>query len=490
MFHLRSTKFVHRWFASFSPSTPKSLPNARPKITTRPNQKTIPSEFIISKSRNTSKSENIPPPNQLDQVIAEKLQKIDEDIARKKYDLDTVSFTLGTNASIGTQCSGCGAELQSTNPKGVGFVSNRRLDSVKVPSYVEEDPFFKSIIDYKAEKEGTGTLPVVCQRCWQLKHYGKVTPVEISREQLISMLKPMKEKRALMVKIVDIFDFDGSFLPNVRDFVGNNPIIVVANKADLLPSGATTERIIKWIRSCIKQRGLTNVVDVRLISSKTGFGIRDLANSIEERRQGFDVYVMGQTNVGKSTFINKLLQIFSGTEMITSLTMSKVPGTTLNTIGFPIGETGSLYDTPGVMKSKSGLENILTYPEYSSLIPNKRIKPVVLRIPPKTSFFLGGLARIDYISGPPLLYFTINTASNLYIHKCNLSTALSTYTTHVGTLLTPPNRQPEGGCIIDIWLPTHLKPLKFHTPLFSALHLSFLSIPLFLFSSSVVFYLN
>jgi ribosome biogenesis GTPase A len=54
--------------------------------------------------------------------------------------------------------------------------------------------------------------------------------------------------------------------------LGNNPIIVVANKADLLPTGATEERVEKWIRKSLKDRNVRNVVSVKIISSLTGQG--------------------------------------------------------------------------------------------------------------------------------------------------------------------------------------------------------------------------
>jgi hypothetical protein len=53
-----------------------------------------------------------------------------------------------------------------------------------------------------------------------MKHYGKVIPVEVTQDFLLDAIKPIKNKKALMVKIVDIIDFDGSFLPNFKKFVG------------------------------------------------------------------------------------------------------------------------------------------------------------------------------------------------------------------------------------------------------------------------------
>lgn len=50
-------------------------------------------------------------------------------------------------------------------------------------------------------------------------------------------LQILKAKRGLIVHVVDIFDFPGSAYPALEEIVGStNPVLVVANKADLLLS--------------------------------------------------------------------------------------------------------------------------------------------------------------------------------------------------------------------------------------------------------------
>ena len=44
---------------------------------------------------------------------------------------------------------------------------------------------------------------------------GLITP-----EELRETLKDIRRKKALVVKIVDLTDFHGSFLPKIRDLVG------------------------------------------------------------------------------------------------------------------------------------------------------------------------------------------------------------------------------------------------------------------------------
>ena len=59
---------------------------------------------------------------------------------------------------------------------------------------------------------------------------------------------------------------------------------------------------------------------------------------------------------------------------------------------------------------------LLTLEELVLTMSNKLIQPRTLLFRPGTSYFLGGLARIDYLQGPhPLLYYS--TYIYIYIYR-------------------------------------------------------------------------
>ena len=101
------------------------------------------------------------------------------------------------------------------------------------------------------------------------------------------------------------------------------------------------------MKKSAKELGL-RPIDVMLISANKGYGILEAANRIEELREGKDVYVVGCTNVGKSTFINQIIKEFGGDEE-QFITTSYFPGTTLDMIDIPLDDGKSLYDTPGII---------------------------------------------------------------------------------------------------------------------------------------------
>ena len=88
-------------------------------------------------------------------------------------------------------------------------------------------------------------------------------------------------------------------------------------------------------------------VDVVLTSAQNKSAIKDLMEKIEQYRKGRDVYVVGVTNVGKSTLINAIIQEITGDKDI--ITTSRFPGTTLDKIEIPLDDGSYIYDTPGII---------------------------------------------------------------------------------------------------------------------------------------------
>ncbi len=106
-------------------------------------------------------------------------------------------------------------------------------------------------------------------------------------------------------------------------------------------------KVIQLMKKASKDNGLT-AADVHLMSAKTGEAILEVANLIDELRKSKDVYIVGCTNVGQSTFINRLLKEF-GAEDDMLITTSNIPGTTLDMIDVPLDDGANLFHTPGII---------------------------------------------------------------------------------------------------------------------------------------------
>src|SRR5699024_12635185 len=148
------------------------------------------------------------------------------------------------------------------------------------------------------------------------------------------------------IHLIDVFDVDSTLIESLPRFVGKNPIILVANKIDLLPKSTNLNRLKNWLRSVAKKAGL-NVKEVYLTSAKKGHRLDELAKDMEQMRKGKDIYVTGVTNVGKSTFLNSFIKRSTGIkEAITTFFFLE---TILGFIIIPLDDNAAFIYTTGIM---------------------------------------------------------------------------------------------------------------------------------------------
>lgn len=313
------------------------------------------------------------------------------------------------NSNEELRCIGCGAVIQSTDKDGLGYTP-------------------KSAIE-----KGLKTNELYCQRCFRLRHYNEIAPVSLTDDDFLKLLSQLGKVKALIVYVVDIFDFNGSLIPGLHRFVGDNPVLLVGNKEDLLPRSLRRPKLRDWLRQQANIAGLRPVETV-LVSAKKNHQIDGLLDVIEKRRQGRDVYVVGVTNVGKSTLINQIIKLRTGIDDL--ITTSRFPGTTLDEIEIPLDDGHQLVDTPGIIHPHQ-MAHVLSPQALKLVAPQKEIKPRTYQLDPEQTLFLGGIARFDYLKSdrPGVVAYFDN---NLLIHRTKLQNADRFYQRHVGELLTPP----------------------------------------------------
>jgi ribosome biogenesis GTPase YqeH len=188
------------------------------------------------------------------------------------------------------------------------------------------------------------------------------------------------------------------------------------------------------MKKAAKEYGL-KPANVHLMSAKTGEAIMEVANLIDQERQGKDVYIVGCTNTGKSTFINRVLKEF-GAEDEMLITTSNIPGTTLDMIDIPLDDGSFLYDTPGIINHHQ-VAHLLDKNELKMVSPSKEIKPKVFQLNPGQTLFFGGMGRVDFVSGEPQSLI-VYISNELMIHRTKTEKADSLYENHLGELLSPP----------------------------------------------------
>lgn len=307
-------------------------------------------------------------------------------------------------------CIGCGATIQTRDKDKLGYTPQSALD------------------------KGLETGEVYCQRCFRLRHYNEITDVHISDDEFLKLLHEVGDSDALVVNVVDIFDFNGSVIPGLPRFVSGNDVLLVGNKKDILPKSVKASKVTHWLMERAHEEGM-RPVDAILTSAQNRQSIKEVIEKIEEYRKGRDVYVVGVTNVGKSTLINAIIHEITGDKDI--ITTSRFPGTTLDKIEIPLDDGSYIYDTPGIIH-RHQMAHYLSAKNLKYVSPKKEIKPKTYQLNPEQTLFLGGLGRFDFVSGDKQ-GFTAFFDNELKLHRTKLVGATAFYDKHVGTLLTPPN---------------------------------------------------
>ena len=273
-------------------------------------------------------------------------------------------------------CLGCGVLLQNDNILELGYVSNLEND--------------------------------ICQRCFRMKNYGEYTAVTKSNEEFIEILKGVAKTKELVLHIVDLVNLDKD-LAEIREVI-TNPMLLVLNKRDALPKSIKDEKILEYIDSLE-----LDYVDKIVISANKNYNIDLLMKKIKKYKKSNKVYVVGKTNTGKSSLINKLIHDYS--ELDPSLTISPLPSTTLNMVQVDIDKTLTLIDTPGLI-DRGNISNYLDNSVIKKLINKKEMKPKTYQIKKGQCLIIDNIARIDYVDGEKNS-FTLYIPNGLKVKRMN-----------------------------------------------------------------------
>lgn len=305
-------------------------------------------------------------------------------------------------------CTGCGAALQTERPDRPGYLP----------------------------PAAAGREPAVCQRCFRIRHYNEVSSVALDEGDFLRILNHVGERPGLVVHIVDLFDFEGSLIGGLPRFARANPILLAVNKVDLLPRNVNRNRIRNWVQRQAKSAGLKPAETV-LISARKGEGMEALLKALTAHRKGKDIFVVGATNVGKSSLINRLIRDYSGLDR--ELTVSRYPGTTLDLVHIPLDDGGHVIDTPGIVY-RFRLTELLHARDLAAVVPDRTLRPRVYQLDAGQTLFFGALARVDFVRGgrQPFICYV---ADGVKVHRTKLARADELYAAHRGDLLQPPAKE-------------------------------------------------
>ena len=251
------------------------------------------------------------------------------------------------------KCQGCGSVLQCENPNLDGY--SKKIDNV------------------------------LCERCFRIKNYNDYKKVIKTNNDFMPIINNISTTGDLVVLLVDLFSIPKSLDSIINNL--NNDILLVLTKRDILPLSIYDDRLIEYFN------GLSNrIVDTVICSSKKNLNIDEVMDKIYEYKHSKDVYVVGYTNAGKSTMINKIL--YNYTEKEPMITTSLLPSTTIDAITIEINESLTLIDTPGLLEDGNILE-LVDVNLLKKIVPRKELKPITYQLKDKQSIIVDSILKID-----------------------------------------------------------------------------------------------
>ena len=283
-------------------------------------------------------------------------------------------------------CIGCGVKLQDSNMLFEGYT----------PDLVND----------------------ICSRCFKLRNYGEYQITTKSNEEYIDILKSVNDTKDLVLYVVDLLNIPKD-INMIREYIKNR-LILVLTKRDIMPKSVNDDKIKDYFSNI----GL-DFQDIIIISSNKNYNIDELLLMIKKHKSSKSVYVVGHTNSGKSSLINKMVQNYSSEKY--ELTISPLPSTTLNKVNIKLTDDITLIDTPGLIDRGS----IINYVDFDLI---KKINAYQLKT--GQSLIIPDLFRMDYVNGEKNS-FTLFVSNDLEIirkdsNKTDLLNELSKRTIEVG----------------------------------------------------------
>lgn len=255
------------------------------------------------------------------------------------------------------KCLGCGSVLQSENSNKEGFV--------------------KSSVINKA---------LYCERCFKIKHYGEYSVLDkkVDTDGIIRNIN--SDKIASVVFLVDMLNINPEIKKYINRFKLNKYILLT--KKDIMPRGLNEKKLISYFKE-----NIYDTDNIMCISSLKNYNISNFMNKINNdfvRR----LYVVGFTNSGKSTFINRVLSNMQNKPYITT---SSIPNTTASYITIKVNNRLTIVDTPGLIDSNA-IYNFIDYSKLVSLYPKKEIRVKTFQMREGQSIVINDILRIENLN--------------------------------------------------------------------------------------------
>lgn len=246
------------------------------------------------------------------------------------------------------KCLGCGSSLQIQDTTKSGYVSEEKFDSA-----------------------------IYCERCFRLKHYHemRLDSLNYTNEALLKQANTYNVPVYYFIDLVNLNEESLSYFRKVR-----GKKVLVFTKIDLIPRTISLHRLATRIKNIYH---ITE--EILFLSQNSEKLIHTLYHHICNQKEKHFL-LLGMTNVGKSSFLNKLYEMLN--ESKCPVLISEMPNTTLDFMTWKFPEF-ELIDAPGFYYLHSfDSEKIMKG------VAKKYYKPINMQVKKETYLAFDGLCLL------------------------------------------------------------------------------------------------
>lgn len=254
------------------------------------------------------------------------------------------------------KCVGCGSIMQSSDESKLGYIRENKYETAEY-----------------------------CEKCFKMRHYGNVSEDknDIDTKKILS---DIRLSGLPIIYIVDVLSINSESIQYLNEFKNNKKYILLT-KYDLLPKKINQNKTIKFFKD-----NYCSSCEVFCISSKNKHNIELILNKLKKDNIK-EAYVIGNTNAGKSSFINALLKV---NNMKPKVSVSPTNNTTVSYLNIKLDDL-TIIDTPGF--EFNSITNYLSNEDVLKISVKKQIKVKTFQLIKGYSILINDILRIDYNEG-------------------------------------------------------------------------------------------
>lgn len=268
---------------------------------------------------------------------------------------------------MNNKCIGCGAVLQCDDNKAFGYIPKNKFGNANY-----------------------------CERCFKITHYNEklIIPLENINDYIIKEVNSNPKHVFFMVDLLNISEETLSTFKRIEC-----PKTLIISKLDIIPKSIKEPLIISWLEKTYDIKD-----QISFISTKKNINTKTILWTLKALNKE-EAYILGYTNAGKSTLINKISDQNEITDR--KITTSLIPNTTIDFIKLNIKEY-TLYDSPGFTLTNSLYkDNEVTL--MNRILPKSTIKPITEQTKSNTSLIIENKMRINCNSKNSFTFYMSNS---------------------------------------------------------------------------------